>query len=204
MNTNPLANLSYGLFVLSTRDGDADNGCIVNTVMQITDNPKRILIGLNKSNHTHSMVLNTGKLNISILSQKSSFDTFRQFGFKSGRDEDKFSEFANKKRSANGIYYITDEANSYLCCTVESSIDLDTHTLFIATVDDANMLNNDASVTYSYYHSNIKPHPAPAANTAKKQWVCTICGYIYEGEELPADFICPLCKHGTDDFSPVE
>lgn len=193
--------LTYGLFVVTAKEGDKDNGCIVNTVSQVTSSPNRISLAINKQNYTHDMIMNTGIFNVSILTEKSKFSTYQNFGFQSGKDVDKFEKFTFK-RAENGVVYIPEETNAFICAKVVEKIDLGTHTLFIADVTDAEVLSEDTSVTYEYYHKNIKP--APKKDDEKKTgWICIICGYIYEGEELPADFICPLCKHGAEDFKKL-
>lgn len=198
MNNNAMYKLTYGLFVVTAKEGDKDNGCIVNTVSQVTTSPNRITVAINKQNYTHDMIMNTGIFNVSILTEKSKFSTYQNFGFQSGKDVDKFEKFTFK-RAENGVVYIPDETNAFISAKVVEKIDLGTHTLFIADVTDAEVLSEDTSVTYEYYHKNIKP--APKKDDEKKTgWICIICGYIYEGEELPADFICPLCKHGAEDF----
>lgn len=201
MNNNAMHKLTYGLFVVTAKEGNKDNGCIVNTVSQVTTSPNRITVAINKQNYTHDMIMNTGIFNVSILTEKSQFSTYQNFGFKSGRDEDKFEKFTFK-RAENGVVYIPEETNAFISAKVVEKIDLGTHTLFIADVTDAEVLSEDKSVTYEYYHKNIKP--APKKEDEKKTgWICTICGYIYEGEELPPDFICPLCKHGAEDFKKL-
>ena len=194
-------NLSYGLFVCTARDGEKDNGCIINTVTQIASAPNRISIAVNKANYTHDMILKTGKFNVSILSEAAKFDTFRHFGFQSGRDTDKMAgiEF---RRAENGIVYIENGCNGYISGDVYQAIDVGSHTLFLADVADGDVFDKTPSATYAYYFANIKPKPQPKEEK-KKGWICTICGYIYEGEELPADFICPLCKHPASDFKPL-
>lgn len=194
--------LSYGLFVLTARDGK-DNGCIINTVMQITDTPKRISIAVNKANLTHDMVLKTGCFNISVLSTEAPFTLFQRFGFQTGRNADKFTDFTAAARSENGLYYLTEYANSYISGRVIQTVDCGTHTLFIADVTEAKVLSSTPSVTYQYYFDHIKPKPQPAGET-KKGFVCKICGYVYEGDTLPPDFVCPLCKHGAEDFEPLK
>jgi flavin reductase (DIM6/NTAB) family NADH-FMN oxidoreductase RutF len=191
--------LSYGLFVLSAKEGDKDNGCIVNTVTQITASPLRISVAVNKANFTREMILNTGEFNVSILTESAPFRIFENFGFHSGRDTDKFASFANKTRAANGILYLNDHANAIISAKVTESIDYETHTLFIADVTQAFVITSEPSVTYQYYFDHIKPKPQ-APKEGKKGFVCKICGYVFEGENLPADFICPLCKHGAEDF----
>ena len=204
MDPKAMFKLAYGLFVLTAREGEKDNGCITNTAIQVTSEPNRISIAVNKANYTHDMVMHTRKFNVSILSQEASFDTFKHFGFQSGRNVDKFADFTACKRAENGIYIITEGTNAYISAEVEQTIDLGTHTLFIAKVTDLDVLSSVSSATYEYYQNNIKPKPqAPAAPTGKTVWRCTVCGYIYEGDPIPADFICPLCKHPASDFEKV-
>ena len=201
MDKNVMHNIGYGLYVLTAKENDKQNGCIINTLIQLTSTPNRVSIAVNKQNYTHDMILRTGKFNVSLLTENTPFDVFKNFGFQSGRDCDKFADFKNYKEAANGINYITDYTNSYLSATVENTIDLGTHTLFIALVDDGEVLSKEPSLTYAYYHKNIKPRPE---KTSKKGWRCKICGYIYEGETLPSDFVCPICKHGAEDFEKIE
>lgn len=200
MDTKAMFKIGYGLYVLTTHDGDKQNGCIVNSVMQVTSSPNRICVAVNKSNHTHNRILENKFFNVSVLTEKASFDIFKRFGFQSGRDVDKFKDYPHVKMAANDVYYITEGTNAYISAYVVETIDLETHTLFIANVVNAVVLNDDASVTYDYYQKNIKPAPG---ETKKKGWVCKVCGYVYEGEELPPDFICPLCKHGAEDFEKL-
>ena len=196
--------LSYGLFVLTARRGEQDNGCIINTGIQVTSQPNRVLIAVNKSNFTHDMIMETGVFNLSVLTEKADFSLFQRFGFQSGRDVDKFRGFDRVQRTENGLLAVTEGTSAWLSCKVASTVDLGTHTLFVADVTDGDTLSRESSATYAYYQTNIKPRPAaPAAETGKKRWVCTVCGYIYEGETLPADFICPICKHPASDFEPV-
>jgi flavin reductase (DIM6/NTAB) family NADH-FMN oxidoreductase RutF len=199
MDNKAMFNLSYGLFILTAKEGSKDNGCIVNTVTQVTSEPNRIIVAVNKNNYTHDMIKNTGEFNVSILTENTKFETFKHWGFQSGRNVDK-TEGITLKRAANGIIYIEEGTNALICAKVLSTTDLGTHTLFLAEVTDCEVLSNDSSVTYTYYQKNIKPAPAPQK---KKGFVCNICGYIYEGDTLPADFICPLCKHPASDFSPL-
>ena len=199
--------LSYGLFVLTANDGKKDNGCIINTAAQITAEPTRISIAVNKANYTHDMILKTGQFNISILSEKASFDIFKRFGFQSGKDTDKFEGYeANVKRAENGVLYVTEGTNAFMSGKVVDVLDYGTHTLFIAEVPDAEVLADDPSATYAYYFANIKPKPeaSPASEEKKVVWVCKICGYVYEGDPLPEDYICPLCKHPASDFEKSE
>ena len=205
-NPKAMYALSYGLFVLTARQGEKDNGCIINTAMQVTTEPNRVIITVNKSNYTHDMVLSTGRFTLSVLSEQAEFSTFQRFGFQSGRDVDKFAGFeAETVRGDNGILRVTKGVCAWLSAKVVSTLDLGTHTLFLADVEDGDVLSADPAVTYTYYQANIKPKPqAPAAPTAKKRWVCTVCGYVYEGDFLPADFICPWCKHPASDFEPLD
>ncbi len=195
---------SYGLFVLSAQADGKDNGCIINTAAQLTSAPNRINIAVNKANHTHDMIMATGMFNISFLSEKTSFDTFKRFGFQSGRDTDKFAGFESSvARSANGLLYVTEGTNAFMSAKVVDSYDYGSHTLFVAEVTEAQILNTDPSVTYAYYFDHIKPKPQPKIEEEKHGYVCKICGYVYEGDTLPDDFICPLCKHGADDFEKI-
>lgn len=202
MDSKTMYRLTYGLFVLTARDGGRDSGCIINTAGQVTSTPNRISIAVNKDNFTHDLVKASGKFNISILSEEADFDLFRHFGFQSGRTVDKFDGFADCRRSENGLYYVTRGTNGYISATVEQTVDLGSHTLFIASVDDMEVLSPAPSATYAYYQSSIKPKPEKPAQ-GKTTWRCTICGYVYEGETLPPDFICPLCKHPASDFEKV-
>ena len=201
MDNKVLFNIGYGLYVLSANEGEKDNGCIINTVMQVTSDPLQIAIAVNKKNYTNEMIQRTKKFNVSILAESAKFELFEHFGFHSGRDTDKFADFFDTKRSPNGVLYITQNTNSYMSAYVKQEIDLGTHTLFIAQLVAAEVLSDEPTVTYTYYQNNIKPKPQ---NTNKKGWRCKICGYIYEGENLPADFICPWCKHGAVDFEKIE
>lgn len=196
-------NLTYGLFVLTSRQDGKDSGCIINTAGQVTSQPNRISIAVNKDNFTHDLVKASGKFNLSILSEEAGFDIFRHFGFQSGRTVDKFNGYNACKRSDNGLYYVTEGTNGYISATVEQALDLGSHTLFIAQTDDMEVLSRVPSATYSYYQSNIKPKPQKPKTEGKTLWRCTICGYVYEGEELPSDFVCPICKHPASDFEKV-
>ncbi len=203
MDNKVMYSLSYGLFVLSARRGDKENGCITNTAIQVTTDPNRIVIAVNKSNYTHDMVKETGRFTLSILSEEANFELFKRFGFQSGRDVDKFAGFeAHVKKDADGIPYVTQGTNAWLSCEVVSATDLGTHTLFLADVLAGGVISSVPSATYSYYQAHIKPKPGAqaAAPSEKKRWVCKVCGYVYEGDELPADFICPWCKHPASDF----
>lgn len=201
VDPNAMFKLSYGLFVLSANDGSKDNGCIINTVMQVTDVKKRIAIAVNKANYTHDMIKKTGEFNVSVLTTDVPFKVFQQFGFQSGRDVDKFAQDGAVARTANGLRYIPEYSNAVISGKVTEEYDYDTHTLFVADVTEAAVLSNIPSVTYQYYFDHIKPQPQPTTN--KTGYVCKICGFIYEGDELPADYICPLCKHGAEDFEKL-
>ncbi|MGN1122596.1 MAG: flavin reductase, partial [Eubacteriales bacterium] len=201
IDKNAMYKFSYGLFVLTAKDGDKDNGCIINTAIQVTDSPKRIAVTVNKANYTHDMIHKTGVFNLSILSTDAPFALFQQFGFSSGRDTDKFAgkEIA---RTANGVSYAADYANAVLSGKVISETDCGTHTTFIADVTEAVTLSSVPSMTYVYYFDHVKPKPVPTEEK-KTGYVCKICGYVYEGETLPPDFVCPLCKHGAEDFEKL-
>ena len=197
---NAMFKLSYGLFVL-TAGGEKDNGCIINTVTQITDSPKRISIAVNKANYTHDLILKSGTFNVSILDTNADFALFTRFGFQSGREANKFEGLESVARSENGLVYLTKMCNAFLSGKVVQTLDYGTHTVFIADVTEAKTLENAPSMTYAYYFDHVKPKPNNL--TTPHGWVCKICGYIYEGDELPADYICPLCKHGAEDFERV-
>ena len=194
--------LTYGLFMLTTTDGEKQNGCIVNTVSMLTDEPKRIVVFVNKSNYSEELLKKTGIFNVSVLDESVPFEIFKQFGFQSGRDVDKF-EGGRYETSENGLYYLPKHCNAVLSGKVIDSYDYGTHTLFVAEVVEAKKLDGGKSVTYEYYQSHIKPRPeAPKAEEAGEKWVCQICGYTHEGP-LPDDFICPWCKHPAEDFQRV-
>lgn len=191
--------LSYGLFVLTARDGEKDNGCIVNTVFQVTDNPFKISVTVNKNNYTHDMIKKTGVFNVSVLTESVPFSVFQHYGFKSGRDTEKINS-STMPRSENGVVYLSAFTNAFMSAKVVEETDCGTHTMFIAEVTEAQTLSDERSVTYQYYFDNIKPKPQPQK---KKGFVCQICGYVYEGDELPEDFVCPICKHSADVFKPL-
>lgn len=197
MDQKAMYQLTYGLFVLSAKD-KKDNGCIINTAGQVTTSPNRITIAVNKQNYTNDMIQKTGLFNLSVLDQSAPFSLFRQFGFQSGRATDKMTS-GSYTRSENGILYLTEYTSAYLSGKVVETLDLGTHMLYLADVTDAAMISGKEPVTYSYYQKNIKPVQEQKKKTG---WVCRICGYVYEGESLPDDFICPFCKHGADDFYP--
>ncbi len=200
MQKEALFKLSYGLFILTSKSGDKQNGCIVNTVSQVTDTPLQISVTVNKSNLTHDMIKESGLLNVSVISESADFSLFERFGFKSGRNTDKFENFENFIISKNGVAYVYGGINAIISGEVVNTIDLGTHTQFICKVVDSFSLNEEKSMTYQYYFDNVKPKP----KQKKKGYVCKICGYVYEGDTLPQDFICPLCKHPASDFEPIE
>ena len=200
MDKKAMYDIGYGLYVLTAKEGDKRNGCIINTTMQVCSKPYRVTISVSKDNLTHDMILRTRAFNLSIIGEKAGFDLFQHFGFQSGRDTDKFADFAAPV-SATGIPYITRGTTAWLSAWVEETFDLGTHTLFIAMVTDAVKLNDDKPMTYSYYQQNVKPRPE-----LKKEaggWRCNVCGYVYEGENIPEDYICPLCKHGAECFEKM-
>ncbi|MBO5408834.1 MAG: flavin reductase [Clostridia bacterium] len=198
-NMAALFNIGYGLYVITSNDGKKDNGLIVNTVTQVTNTPNRIAVTINKENYSHHIIKQTGKMNMNCLTTDTPFSVFEQFGFQSGRNVDKFAG-TEVLRSDNGLVFLSRNINSFLSLKVENYVDLDTHGMFICSVTEARVINQAESMTYSYYHQNVKPKPQ---TEGKKGYVCKICGYVYEGEPLPEDFICPLCKHGASDFEKI-
>ncbi len=194
-----LFNIGYGLYVITSRDGGKDNGLIVNTVSQVTNSPNRIAVTINKENYSHHIIKQTGIMNLNCLSTEATFETFERFGFHSGRSVDKFKDVP-VLRSANGLIFLPSGVNSFLSLKVEQYVDLDTHGMFICSITEARVLSKVETMTYTYYQKNVKPQPQ---TEGKKGFVCKICGYVYEGDTLPDDFICPLCKHGASDFEPL-
>ena len=201
MSSNPMHNLTYGLFILAVRDGINENGCIINTCTQITSKPDVISFAVNKQNHTSDILLKTGEFNISILSEDVKFETITRFGMQSGRSVDKLNNI-KVEHGSNGIFYISYESNAVIFGKVKQVIDVGSHNLFIANVISSKILSAVPSVTYSYYQNHIKKNQLP--KTSKHAWRCKVCGYVYEGENLPPDFICPLCKHPASDFEQVQ
>lgn len=203
MDSSSVYKISYGLYVLTASQGDKDNGCIINTLSQLTSSPMQISVTVNKANLTHDMIKATGIFNVSVIDTSADFSLFKHFGFQSGKNAQKFGTPDSYKFSPcyadNGVLYVKSGANAFLSGKVVNEIDLGTHTMFIAEMTDGEVLSDKPSMTYEYYQQNVKPKPA---QTAKKKsgWVCKVCGYIYEGEELPDDFVCPVCKHGREDF----
>ena len=195
-----LTNIGYGLYVVTSNDGEKDNGLIVNTVTQLTDSPNRVAVTINKANYSYHVINQTKKMNVNCLSTSAPFSVFEKFGFKSGRNTDKF-EGCEPLRSDNGLVFLPRYINSFMSLEVVQYVDLDTHGMFICEITEARVINDDPSMTYAYYHENVKPKPE---TEGKKGFVCTICGFIYEGDTLPEDYICPLCKHGAADFEPIQ
>ena len=195
-----LFRIGYGLYVVTSNDGKTDNGLIVNTVTQVTDSPNRVAVCINKQNYSHHTIKNTGVMNVNCLSVEAPFSVFENFGFQSGKNVDKFANW-EALRSDNGLMFLPKYINAFMSLKVENYIDLGSHGMFICSVTEARVMSDKETMTYTYYQKNVKPKPQ---TEGKKGWVCTVCGYIYEGEELPEDFICPLCKHGVADFEPIE
>jgi flavin reductase (DIM6/NTAB) family NADH-FMN oxidoreductase RutF/flavodoxin len=195
-----LFNIGYGLYVVTSNDGKRDNGLIVNTVSQVTNTPNRIAVTINKQNYSHHVIKQTGIMNVNCLSIEAPFSVFECFGFRSGRNVDKFDTMT-PLYSDNGLAFLPQYINSFMSLKVEQYIDLDTHGMFICSVTEARVISNVETMTYTYYQNNVKPKPEAQG---KKGFVCKVCGYVYEGDELPEDFICPLCKHGAADFEPLK
>ena len=199
LDPKALYQLGYGLYVVTTRNGEKDNGCIVNTVMQVSSQPLLIAVGVHKQSYTCEMIRKSGRLNVNSLSEDTPFEVFELFGYQSGREVDKF-EGRPSDRSENGCIVLSHHLKGFLSLVVEREIELGSHILFLCKVDEGRLLSNARAVTYAYYQDHIKPKPQPQR---LKGFVCNICGYVYEGESLPEDFICPICKHGTEDFEPL-
>ena len=195
-----LFNIGYGLYVVTSNDGKKDNGLIVNTVTQVTNTPNRIAVTINKENYSHHIIKQTGKMNINCLTVDAPFAVFEAFGFRSGRNVDKFAD-CTPLRSDNGLVFLPRYINSFMSLKVEQYIDLDTHGMFICSVTEARVISDRETMTYSYYYDKVKPKPE---TDGKKGFVCKVCGYVYEGDELPEDFVCPLCKHGAADFEEIK
>lgn len=198
MDPKALYHLTYGLYLLTAREDGRDNGCIINTAIQVANNPTRIAAAVIRNNHTRDMICRTGTFNVSAITTEADFGLFQRFGMQSGRDADKFAGFPQVARSENGLYYLTGAANMYLSARVTEQLELGSHTLFIAEVTHGEVLSEARPCTYAYYQSDIKARSAP--RPGKPGWVCTVCGYVYQGEEVPEDFLCPLCSHGKEDF----
>lgn len=194
-----LFKIGYGLYVVTSNDGTKDNGLIVNTVTQLTDNPNRVAVNINKANYSHHVIKKTGVLNVNCLSVEAPFEVFQTYGFQSGRTVDKFAG-TEVYRSDNGLVFLPKYINAFMSLKVEQYVDLDTHGMFICTVTEARVMSDKETMTYTYYQNNVKPKPQ---TEGKKGFVCKVCGFIYEGDTLPDDYICPLCKHGVADFEPI-
>ena len=199
MDNSALYKLTYGLFLLTAWEDGKDNGCIINTAMQVASNPTRISFAVQKTNLTHDMILHSGICNVSSISTSADFELFRQFGMQSGRDIDKFSDFHGVSRGENGVLYLTEHSNMYISAKVTAHFDLGSHTLFVAELTDAVVLSEEESCSYAYYQDNIKVRPAEKAE--QHSWTCSICGYVYESEEVPDGYECPLCHHGKEYFT---
>ena len=195
-----LFNIGYGLYVITSNDGKKDNGLIVNTVTQVTNSPNRIAVTINKENYSHHIIKQTGKMNINCLTTEAPFSVFEHFGFVSGRNVDKFAD-CTPLRSDNGLVFLPRYINSFMSLEVEQYVDLDTHGMFICKITEARVISDKETMTYTYYQENVKPRPD---TDGKKGYVCKICGYVYEGAELPDDFVCPWCKHGAQDFEKIK
>jgi flavin reductase (DIM6/NTAB) family NADH-FMN oxidoreductase RutF len=198
MDKTALFKIGYGLYVLTAKDGEKDNGCIINTVLQVTDTPIFTgVIAVNKKNYTHDIIVKSGEFNISTLTTETPFDIFKNFGFQSGHNVDKFADITDTKRSKNNIIYLPKYSNAFLSFKVTDVIDFGSHSMFKADIIDGEVINNTESLTYAYYQNNIKPKPQ---TEQKRGYRCTVCGYIHNSDTLPEDFICPLCNHGAQYF----
>lgn len=204
LDNQALFKLTYGMHVLCARQDGKDNGCIINTAMQVTDTPHRLSVTVNKKSLTQSMMLETGRFTISNLSERAAFELFERFGFQSGRDAAKFDGFSGWERDKEGLPYLTEGTNAFFSCEVEQTLDLDTHTLFIAKITDMTVLDDAASMTYSFYQEHLRPKSEKPRSGEKTVWRCVVCGWEYIGDELPEDIICPLCNHGASDFIRVD
>ncbi len=195
-----LYRIGYGLYVVTSHDGQRDNGLIVNTVSQVSDSPDRVAVTINKTNYSHHVIKQTGKMNVNCLTVEAPFSVFENFGFRSGRNADKFEGIA-EVRSDNGLRILPQYINATMSLKVEQYVDLGSHGMFVCSVTEARVMSDKETMTYNYYHANVKPQPE---TEGKKGYVCKICGYVYEGDTLPEDIICPLCKHGAADFEPIQ
>lgn len=227
MNQNALFQIGYGLYLVAANENGKDNACIVNTVMQVTQNPIRLLVSISNQNLTHDMIKNTGKMTVSVLTENTPFAVYSHFGYQSGKKIDKFEDFEDVTRCANGCYRLNRNSSAYFCGTVSESFVLDTHTMFLVEVTDADIVSTQAPVTYDYYQKYVKQPYKPVVKAKSGQvgenalksgeeakdgaadgattnsYICKICGYVYEGEYLPEDIICPICKHGAADFEKL-
>ena len=194
-----LFNIGYGLYVVTSNDGKKDNGLIVNTVTQVTNSPNRVAVTINKENYSHHVIEQSGIMNVNVLSVDAPFSVFENYGFQSGRSADKFAD-VEEMRSDNGLRFLPQYINAFFSLKVENYVDLGTHGMFICSITESRVITNSETMTYTYYQNNVKPKPE---TEGKKGYVCKVCGYVYEGDELPEDFVCPLCKHGAADFEPI-
>ena len=197
-----LFNIGYGLYVITSNDGNRDNGLIGNAVAQVALTPNRVMVSINKDNYSHDVIKETRKMNVNCLSVDAPFSVFETFGFKSGRDTDKFADGV-AKRSENGLAVLPKYVNACISLQVEEYVDLGSHGMFLCSVTEEMVLSEKETMTYTYYLNNVKPKPEAKSGGSKKSWVCKICGWVYEGDELPEDLICPLCKHPASDFEPL-
>jgi len=200
LDPTALFKIGYGLYVVTSNDGKKDNGLIVNTVVQLTSNPVKVSVTINKSNYSHDVIKQSGIMNVNCLSTEAPFKVFEAFGFKSGRDTDKFAD-CTPARSSNGLVVLPRYINSYMSLAVDEYIDFGTHGMFVCSVTESEVISDVETMSYSYYHKNVKPKPK---TENKKGYICKICGYIHDEPELPADFECPICKHGAEDFEPIQ
>lgn len=200
IDINALFKIGYGLYVVTSKDDTRHNGLIVNTVTQLTNTPNRVAVTISKANYSHDVIKETGIMNVCCLSEEAPFSVFRNFGFRSGKDEDKFADVPFWT-SENGLAVPSQHINAFISLKVEQYVDFDTHGMFVCTLTEAKTINTVPTMTYTYYQDNVKPKPQPQK---KKGFVCKICGYVYEGDVLPPDFICPLCKHGAEDFEELK
>lgn len=199
-NMKALFHIGYGLYVVTSNDGKKDNGLVVNTVVQVTSNPTRVAVTINKDNYSHDIIKMTGSMNVNCLTVDAPFRVFEAFGFVSGRNVDKFAN-CEPMRSENGLVILPRYINAYMSLKVWQYVDLGSHGMFICDVTEADVVSDKETMTYSYYHKNVKPKPKIER---KKGYICKICGYIHEGEDLPEDFVCPICKHGASDFEALK
>lgn len=203
MTKNPMFTLTYGLFIVTAQKEGIDNGCLINTATQVSSAPNRISISVNKTGYTHELLQGSDRFALSVLDESADFALIERFGHHSGRDTAKFADFPTCARTPSGLYYVTAGTNAVLSVKTEKTIDLDSHTLFIGSVTDMLLLSDKPSMTYAYYGEHVKPKPTAKASD-EPVWRCTVCGYEYHGETIPADFICPLCKHPVSDFVKVD
>ena len=200
MDQKALWKMTYGLYLLTAQEAGRDNGCIINTAVQVAENPVRISVSVIKGGCTHDMVTRTGRFALSCLTVDAPFSLYQHFGMRSGREADKFAGRTDVARTAGGLLYLTENACAYLACRVVGSVDLGTHTLFIGEAEEGEVISDRPACSYAYYQSDVKRRPEPLK---KRGWICSVCGYVYEGDEVPEDFVCPLCRHGREAFVPA-